>query len=213
MSRIRSLGASLIVLSAGIAPAVAADLGGGYEAPSAPSYSSTPGFNWNGPEVGLIAGYGWGSVRAPGASFSADGWSGGAYAGYNFQPSSQFVLGIEGDITASGMDGSVTGLGVKNPWNATLRGRAGWAYNQFLLYGTGGLAVGGLKSETPINSDSKTKAGWTLGAGMEAMLTNSVTARVEYRYTDLGKTGFSNVGGGDVGFTSNQLLVGVGMKF
>jgi opacity protein-like surface antigen len=48
---------------------------------------------------------------------------------------------------------------------------------------------------------------------MEALLTNSVTARVEYRYTDLGKAGFSNVPGGDVGFTSNQILVGVGMKF
>jgi outer membrane immunogenic protein len=215
MSRIRSLGASLIVLSAGVAPAFAADLGGGYEAPTAPAYSSTRGFNWNGPEVGLIAGYGWGSVKPPAGygNFSADGWSGGAYAGYNFQPSSQVVLGLEGDITGSGMDGSVSALGVKNTWNATLRGRAGWAYNQFLLYGTGGLAVGGLKADSLGTSDSKTKAGWTIGAGMEALITGSVTARLEYRYTDLGKTGFSNVGGGDVGFTSNQLLVGVGMKF
>jgi len=212
MSRIRSFGASLIVLSAGIAPAFAADLGGGYEAPSAPAYSAG-GFNWNGPEIGLIAGYGWGSVKAPGQKFSADGWSGGAYAGYNFQVAPQFVLGVEGDVTASGMDGSVSGLGVSNPWNATLRGRAGWAYNQFLLYGTGGLALGGVKTSTTVSSDSKTQVGWTLGLGAETVVTRNITARLEYRYTDLGKTGFSNVGGGDVGFTSNQLLVGVGMKF
>jgi outer membrane immunogenic protein len=213
MSRIRSLGASLIVLSAGIAPAFAADLGGGYESPSAPAYSATPGFNWNGPEIGLIAGYGWGNVKAPGPDFGADGWSGGAYAGYNFQVGPQLVLGVEGDITGSGMDGSVSGLGVKNTWNATLRGRAGWAYNQFLLYGTGGLALGGLKASTPGDSETKTQVGWTLGLGAEAIVTRSITARLEYRYTDLGKTGFSNVPNGDVGFTSNQLLVGVGMKF
>jgi outer membrane immunogenic protein len=213
MSRIRSLGASLIVLSTGIAPAFAADLGGGYEAPAAPAYSSTPGFNWNGPEIGLIAGYGWGSAKAPGTHFSADGWSGGAYAGYNFQLAPQFVLGVEGDIAASGMDGSVSGLGVENPWNATLRARAGWAYNQFLFYGTGGLALGEVKAKTPGDSDSKTQTGWTLGLGAEAMVTSKITARLEYRYTDLGKAGFSNVPTGDVGFTSDQLLVGVGMKF
>lgn len=213
MSRIRSLGASLIVLSAGIVPAAAADLGGGYSEPSAPAYRGTPNFNWNGPEIGLIAGYGWGSVTAPGAKFSADGWSGGAYAGYNFQVAPQFVLGVEGDITASGMSGSVSGLGVKNTWNSTLRGRAGWAYNQFLLYGTGGLAIGGLKADTVGASDSKTRVGWTIGAGAEAVLTGNITARLEYRYTDLGNTGFSNVGGGNVGFTSNQVLLGLGMKF
>ncbi|MBN8996041.1 MAG: porin family protein [Rhizobiales bacterium] len=212
MSRIRSFGASLIVLSAGIAPAAAADLGGGYAEPSAPAYRSS-GFSWNGPEIGVLLGYGWGNASAPGTKFGADGWTGGAYAGYNFQVAPQFVLGVEGDIMASGMDGSVAGLGVSNPWNATLRGRAGWAYNQFLLYGTGGLALGGLKTSTPGDSDTKTQVGWTLGVGAEAALTNTVTARLEYRYTDLGNAGFSNVGGGNVGFTSNQLMLGLGMKF
>lgn len=213
MSRIRTIGASLIVLSAGLAPAFAADLGGGYAEPSAPSYSGTRNFNWNGPEIGLIAGYGWGNASAPGTKFGADGWAGGAYAGYNFQVAPQFVLGVEGDITAADMEGSVSGLGVKNTWNSTLRGRAGWAYNQFLLYGTGGLALGGVKVSTPGSSQTKTQVGWTIGAGGEMMLTNSVTARLEYRYTDLGSSGFANVGGGNVGFTSNQLMLGVGVKF
>jgi outer membrane immunogenic protein len=215
MSRIRSFGASLIVLSAGIVPAAAADIGGGYEAPTAPAYRPASGFNWNGPEIGVLLGYGWGRAKAPApyGNFGADGVGGGAYAGYNFQVAPQVVLGIEGDITANGMKGSVAGLSVSNNWNATLRGRAGWAYNQFLLYGTGGLAVGGLKAETPSLSDGKSVAGWTIGGGIEAMLTSTVTARAEYRYTDLGSHGFASVPAGNVGFSSNQLMLGVGMKF
>lgn len=213
MSRIRSFGASLVVLSAGILPAAAADLGGGYSEPSAPAYSGTRGFSWNGPEIGLLLGYGWGNASTPAGSFGANGWGGGAYAGYNFQVAPQFVLGVEGDIQANDMSGSVPGLGVKNTWNATLRGRAGWAYQQFLLYGTGGLALGGLKVSNPVSSDTKTQVGWTIGAGVEAAVTNSITARLEYRYTDLGSSGFSTAPGGNVGFTSNQLMLGVGMKF
>ena len=60
-------------------------------------------------------------------------------------------------------------------------------------------------------SDCNTNVGWTLGAGVEAAITNNVTARVEYRYTDLGSTNFANVGKLD--YTSNQVLTGIGLKF
>jgi outer membrane immunogenic protein len=210
MLRMRILGASLIALSAGIGTAAAADL----YTPASPqaSYGPTPGFNWNGPEIGLIVGYGWGNAKNAAAKFDADGWAGGAYAGYNFQPAQNIVLGIEGDITASGMDGSVPGLTVRNNWNATLRARAGYAFDRFLIYGTGGLAVGGLKVENAAHSDDKSVAGWTLGGGLAAGLTNAVTARLEYRYTDLGSHAFAT-SPTKVDFSSNQLFAGVGMKF
>ncbi len=54
---------------------------------------------------------------------------------------------------------------------------------------------------------SSTKTGWTAGLGLERAFTSNVTGRVEYRYTDLG-----NDPGGSR-FTSNDLLVGVGLKF
>ena len=61
-------------------------------------------------------------------------------------------------------------------------------------------------------SDTKAVAGWTIGAGVAAAVTNTLTARVEYRYTDLGSHAFATAPA-NVGFTSNQLFAGVGMKF
>ena len=42
-----------------------------------------------------------------------------------------------------------SGLKVDNNWNGTLRARAGIAIDRFLIYGTGGLAVGNLEVKPP----------------------------------------------------------------
>ena len=68
-----------------------------------------------------------------------------------------------------------------------------------------------VEAKTGGKTVSDTRTGWTLGAGLEAAVTNNVVTRVEYRYTDLGSHNFSNAG--KVDFTSNQVLVGVGLKF
>ncbi len=78
--------------------------------------------------------------------------------------------------------------------------------DRYLLYGTGGVAFGNIKNA----GASATKTGWTLGAGIEAALTSNVTGRLEYRYTDLGS---ASVGGSTVSQTSNDLMLGVAMKF
>ncbi len=211
MSRIRTFGASLIALAAGVGSAAAGDLPDVASPAPEASYTSTPGFSWNGPEIGLIAGYGWGTPKV-GTKFDADGWGGGVYAGYNFQVAPNFVLGIEGDLTLNDMKGSSGPFTVSNQWNATLRARAGYSVDRFLLYGTGGLAVGGLKVSNPAASDDRTVSGWTLGGGVEAAVTSSVTARLEYRYTDLGSHAFAT-SPANVGFTSGQIMAGVGLKF
>jgi outer membrane immunogenic protein len=36
----------------------------------------------------------------------------------------------------------------------------------------------------PAGSDSNTHLGWTAGAGAEAFVTDTITTRLEYRYTD-----------------------------
>jgi outer membrane immunogenic protein len=86
-------------------------------------------------------------------------------------------------------------------WFGTLRGRAGVLVTPtILLYGTGGLAYGkasvtdtitvtsSLPSSATSIGDSKTKFGWTLGAGVEGAFPNSSdwTWKVEYLYVDLG---------------------------
>ena len=90
--------------------------------------------------------------------------------------------------------------GQKLEWFATLRGRLGAAVTPgALAYVTGGLAVGEIMTSgtvfgfdgdgNPVNtivSSHNTKAGWTVGGGIEGRLAGNWTARLEYLYLDLG---------------------------
>ena len=78
--------------------------------------------------------------------------------------------------------------------------------DRYLVYGTGGVAFGGVKA-TGVITESTTETGWTAGAGIEALLTEKVTGRVEYRHTDLGTTA------GPLSYHSNDIMVGVGIGF
>ena len=190
MLSIRTIGAGALALVGSAGIAFAADLPN-YQSPPSSSqmYNPAPAFDWTGPYAGLTGGYGWGTT---------DGWKGGAFAGYNFQVSPNWVAGIEGDILGSGQK--------SNNWDSSVRGRLGYAYDRYLFYGTGGVAFGDIRNA----GASKTKTGWTLGAGIEAALSTNVTGRIEYRHTDLGS---ASVGGSTVSQTSNDLTVGVAYKF
>ena len=189
MLSIRTIGVSALALVGSAGMALAADLPNYQPPPASQVYNPAPAYDWTGPYVGLTGGYGWGT---------SSGWIGGAYAGYNFQVNPNWVVGLEGDIVATGKS--------SNSWDSTLRGRLGYAYDRYLFYGTGGVAFGDIKNA----GASTTRTGWTLGAGIEAALTTNVTGRVEYRHTDLGT---ATVGGASIHQTSNDLLLGVGFKF
>jgi outer membrane immunogenic protein len=156
-----------------------------------------------------------GVVLAPSLNYS--GFLGGAQAGYNWQ-ANKWVFGIEGDIDGSSAKVSLVsptftlpgftsvgyGFTREIDWLATFRGRVGiLAAPSFLLYGTGGLAVGGVKvgnqficptcappaatEATTLTSNSTTAAGWTAGAGAEWLFAPHWSAKVEYLYADLGR--------------------------
>ena len=192
MQRIRtlgaSLGASLLATVAGAGFASAADLSQPSYNPPPQAYSPAPAWSWTGPYAGLTGGYGWANTS---------GFIGGAYAGYNLQTNRNLVVGFEGDVTATSKS--------TNPWDATFRGRLGYAWDRFILYGTAGVAVGGLNGA----GASSTSVGWVGGVGLEAALTDKVTGRIEYRHTDLGTL----PGAGGTSSASNDFLVGVGFKF
>jgi outer membrane immunogenic protein len=196
MWKFRTLLVSVGATLATVAGASAADLPDNYVPPPAAAYTPAPAYSWTGPYAGLVGGYGWNTA----------GWSGGGFIGYNLQTNQNLVVGIEGDVTFANKNGTSNGYDVHNNWNGTVRGRIGYAVDRFMIYGTGGVAVGGLHSDTA--SESATKVGWTAGAGVEMALTDKVTGRVEYRHTDLGvfPSGGSNV-------ASDDILVGVGFKF
>ena len=99
----------------------------------------------------------------------------------------------------------VTGnLEQKLDWFGTLRGRIGPTLTPTIwAYFTVGLAVGHIKSAGTINtftalvpisaavSDSTTKFGWTIGAGVEGRISGNWTAKFEYLFVDLGAVGFA----------------------
>ncbi|MDJ0931544.1 outer membrane beta-barrel protein [Breoghania sp.] len=55
-------------------------------------------------------------------------------------------------------------------------------------------------------------AGWTLGAGVEAALTNHLTARAEYLYADFGNETF-DFGGTKVKSDFDEHIGRVGMSY
>lgn len=212
--RIRTLGAmgAALVLTAGAANA--ADI---YQPPP-PSgdsgfYTPAPAFTWTGAYLGLQGGYNWGSSNTEDETntVGTGGWKGGIYGGYNFQTASPLVLGIEGDVNANGAKGDNAGVTVSNPWDGSIRGRVGFAADRFLIYGTGGVAFGGVKVTDGVDTDSATRTGWTVGAGVEAAVTDNIVTRVEYRYTNLGTADLPTFG--STSYSSNAVTVGVGFKF
>lgn len=207
-------------------PSFAADLP--RPAYKAPIYTA-PLFSWTGFYVGANIGYGWGTtnwtVPATGATtgnFNTKGWLGGVTLGYNFQ-GGNFVYGIEGDWALSENRGTDTatcgpaGCETRNLWFATVRGRLGYAFDRFLPYITGGLAVASIKMIPPFSDGTKqTKFGWTLGAGLEYAFLGAWSAKIEYLYADLGKATCSAATCGldtDVSWRSSFVRAGVNYRF
>jgi outer membrane immunogenic protein len=109
------------------------------------------------------------------------------------------VVGIETDFNWSDVDDKVTLGGIarikqETKWEGATRGRIGYAFDHFLIYGAAGVAYA--KREFSVSalgtsfSDKKTAVGWTVGGGVEAAVTDNVIVRVDYRYTDYGKDTF-----------------------
>lgn len=184
------------------------------EVPAAPQaeYTEPAQKNWSGAYVGGTADWHHGQHDATGSNTAA-GFGGGLYGGYNMQ-SGQIVYGGEADVGYSGQDSSKGNLRMKQGVNGSLRARVGVDLNPVLLYGTAGLAVGQAKGTVGGASDKNTMVGWTAGAGAETFVTDNITARVEYRYTDYGSKDF-RMGGTNVssGYDEHSVRVGMGVKF
>lgn len=188
----------------------------------APPQVAAPVYNWSGFYIGGHVGYGWGRSSSgpitvydpidtpvgtyePGVAYDVEGVLGGAQIGYNLQ-FNNIVLGIEADISGTDIKGDrffgpgeLDGLGnfttsTRLEWLSTVRGRVGVAFNNILLYGTGGLAIGSVKSTLDdvygsgivTTTDRTTNVGWAAGAGFEVAVSRNWTLKAEYLYVDLG---------------------------
>ena len=133
-------------------------------------------------------------------SASGSGAVAGGQVGYNYQIGS-WVFGVEAALSAADINSnmpcaqalfscnaSVDGLG-------TLTGRAGFAFDQFLVYAKGGAAgqhvhynmvlipLAGLAN---VLHGSESRTGWTAGVGVEFALSPELSAVAEYDYLDFG---------------------------
>lgn len=118
-------------------------------APVAAPLAASP--DWSGFYVGVNAG-----------AINSDGGLVGGTAGYNFQ-TGPAVLGVEGDIDASWANRTA-------PYLDTVRGRFGYAIDQFMPYFTAGWAWG----------DHGGANGAALGGGIEVRLLPAVSMKLEY---------------------------------
>jgi outer membrane immunogenic protein len=210
-------------LAAAAGSAAAADLPAPLAMPAPPPPSAPPP-TWTGWYTGLNAGavlgdesVSWQGTGGFSAAAVADiansspgnarttGFTGGGQLGYNFQFQS-LVAGLEADLQYTGVDGTRSVIyqvflnpyaqSVDSHWLSTTRGRLGFAYGPWLIYGTGGLAVAhvgyndnflGRHGVGPINSPSSyTAVGWTAGGGAEWMFVPRWSAKVEYLFVDIG---------------------------
>jgi outer membrane immunogenic protein len=197
MKKFLLAGTALAALATG---AQAADLG--VRRVEVPSAVIAPVFNWTGFYLGGQVGYGWLngiSTFSNGAGpigVRSSGVFGGVHVGYNYQINN-FVLGLEADAELSGIRGRTSNPAVFAEgifdlrWQGSLRARAGVAVDRALLYVTGGLAVADFRlaggpAGGPLQGYSSTRAGWTLGAGVEYAFAPNWTGRIEYRYANYG---------------------------
>ncbi len=193
-------------------------------------------FSWTGFYIGAQAGYAWADTEASSGpltgydqtyAYSPEGFVGGGHVGYNWQ-AHNWVFGVEADFEAA--DISETGVGSLGfthrtdiDWLGSVRGRLGVAMDRTLFYVTGGWAFGDVEitkatgaGATPFATYGDTRNGWTAGAGIEHAFTNNLTARVEYRYTDLGSDNFSSTTANSIDendITFHAVRAGVSLKF
>jgi outer membrane immunogenic protein len=207
---LKTLAAALLIGVSSTA-AMAADLPSRRVAP-APVYAA-PIFTWAGFYVGAQVGYAWdkyafdASFVSPLAySVSRGGVVGGVHAGYLFQPG-PLVFGLEGDIEGASIRGSNL--------RGSLRGRVGVAFDRVLVYATGGLAIANQNySWNYFGANSSTRLGWTAGAGVEYAIAPNWSTRVEYRYSDFGRTSLTGLGWGSaVKQTEHSVRIGLSYHF
>jgi hemoglobin/transferrin/lactoferrin receptor protein len=153
---------------------------------------------------------------------------GGAQFGFNYQFANRTVFGAEADFSGTSLGSHAERIAVeaaafasnnqfqdttdyKFNWLATLRGRAGYAFDRLLVFGTGG--VGFLKetetrtqfittatrASSPVGTMTQpwfketadaVRIGWVLGAGGEYAFGSNWSLKAEYLYAHFGATAF-----------------------
>jgi outer membrane immunogenic protein len=95
--------------------------------------------------------------------------------------------------------------------------RLGYSWDRWMPFITGGAAFGDIKMDPGFGTtESKTKVGWTAGAGVEYAFMGEWSAKIEYLYVDLGSATCSAptcIPDFDVSFKTNLVRLGLNYRF
>lgn len=139
----------------------------------------------------------------------------GGYAGYNYKLTDRVVIGAEAGFSAAFDDdvralSTGSSLTIDPRYSFDLTARAGYLVDdKTLVYLRGGYA--NLRARTSLATNSGTLRendnldGWLVGGGLERALTDRLSTRLEYRYSDFGNNGGE--------YDQHQALVGISYNF
>ncbi|TGE01829.1 outer membrane protein [Methylobacterium nonmethylotrophicum] len=173
------------------------------------------------------------------AEVSAAGFEAGGTVGYNYQftPNDGFVVGVEADagysdlhrayrVSAGATQTAIGGMKT-DTYFVTVRGRVGYAWGPLLAYVTGGwafteigargtVAAPGRIPTTPFNTTIPVD-GYTVGAGLEYLITPNLSVKGEYLYADFARDirfrAFGTQFGVRTGLDVHQLKIGINYHF
>jgi outer membrane immunogenic protein len=220
---------TVALMALGTASAVAADLPARTYT-KAPVYAA-PIYNWTGFYLGGHIGAAFGGddgfatniVGLTGSSRDAS-FIGGGQLGADYQFSPNWVLGIEGQISAQTSNDRTFTDGIdtirdRSDWLASVTGRLGYTWGPGMLYVKGGVAfrddsgLGATIGFQPAVTDRES-TGYTVGGGLEYMFAPAWSAKVEYQYYNFGTTNIAtNAGLGALSYKDDLHTVKVGVNY
>jgi outer membrane immunogenic protein len=192
-----------------------------------------PAQMWVGPYMGFSLGYGSGSAqqfydRAGNHGFSnlsPAGLNASANLGYNWMYNSNIIYGVEGDVGSLGAAQGTTTVFDGHNWSnsfggfASLRGRAGYAMDNVLFYGTAGLVLADINDVSIGNTPGETataqglRAGLAVGAGAEYAFNPQWSLKGEFLYMDFAKVSGLSANNEAFSFKDNLGVVRVGLDY
>jgi outer membrane immunogenic protein len=223
MNRILTFGIGALALAGMTFSASAADIARRPPPVMAPVVAPPVVYNWSGFYIGGNVGGKWADhdgdifldqfvgftplgVFGNGGNGSEGAFVGGGQIGFNWQAGS-WVFGVEGDFQGTSLERTFVCCGplapaffvpgdvisVQNDWQASIRGRIGYAWDRFMVYATGGVAFANIEATVALQpvgvvpglfaSASETLIGGTVGGGIEFGLWDNWTLGAEYRFT------------------------------
>lgn len=178
--------------------------------------------SFTGPSVGVQAGWSESKVRDPRTDLgradidaSKDSFAFGGFVGYDYEVLPKVVIGAQADLNFTTGDtlrgvASGTKITLDPKRSIDLSARVGYTVTpSTLVYVRGGYTNARVRTtfttSTATRSAGEDRDGWLVGGGVEQYIIPNVSARLEYRYSDLSD--------GRGTYDRHQVLAGVAYRF